>query len=87
LTSIEELIFLENSTVLSARSTLLHDTWTKIGGNRKELQKYDHDLALLKDVAFGHRQASGRVTVVSKTLREARSGMEEIRGRCKRRFT
>ena len=87
LTSIQELIFHESFTLVTASSDLLQDVWTKIGSNRKELRKYEQDLALLKDLTFGRRLASGCVTRALKTLREARLGMEGIMGRYRKHFT
>ena len=86
LTSIQELIAFESSSVSSARSGLLQDVWMKIGANRKELRRYDLDLALLKDLAALHKRASGRVTTALETLGEARHGMEGIKGRSKTPF-
>jgi hypothetical protein len=86
LTSIQELITIENSTVSSVRSSLQQDVWTKIGANRKELRRYDLDLALLKDLAARHKQASGRVMVALANLGEAWHGMEGIKGRSKTHF-
>jgi len=79
LTSVQELIACESSSVSSARSGLLRDVWTKLGANRKELRRYDLDLALLKDLAAHQKQASGRVTTVLATLREANHGLEGSR--------
>ena len=87
LTSIEDLISPENFTMRSARTSLLRNIWLKIRGNRKEQQKYDSGLVLLKDLGAYHRQASRHVAAVLKTLREAKHGIEEIRGRCERHVT
>ena len=83
LTSIQELIAFESSSLSSARSGLLQDIWTKIGANRKELRRYDLDLALLKDLAACHKHAHGRLTTALAILGEARHGMEGIKGRSK----
>ena len=81
----QELIAGETFSVSSARSVLLQDAWTKFGANRKELRKYDLDLALLKDLAARHNHASRCVPTALETLRAARDGIEGIKGRSKGR--
>lgn len=83
LTSIQKIIARESSSVSLARSSLLQDVWTKLGANRKQLRKYDLDLALLEDLAVLYEQVSGRVAMALATLQEARDGMEGIKGRSK----
>ena len=83
LTSMQELIAGETFSVSSARSGLLQDAWTKIGANRKELRRYDLDLALLKDLAANHSHASRYVTTALETLRVVRDGIEGVKRRSK----
>lgn len=83
LIALQDFIRLENAYVSSARFDLEQDVWTKLGGNWRELRKYDRDLLLLKDLAACYRDALGHVTDALKTLRELRESVEEIRMRSK----
>ena len=78
-----ELIARESSSAALAKPSLLQGLW-KLG--RKELRRYDLDLALLKELAVHHKQASRRVITALATLREARDGMEGIKERSKTDF-
>ena len=81
---LQDLIDAAISSVSSARAELWRDVWTKIGGNRKELRKYEQDLALLKDIAACHRQVFRHVMATLTTLRELKHSVEEVGTRCKK---
>jgi exonuclease VII large subunit len=81
LNSLHELVSREDSSISSAKSDLLADLWTVLGGNRKKLRHFDSHLALLKDLTNYRKQAAAHVVAALQTLRGMAHDMEDMRER------
>ena len=81
LNSLHELVAREDSSISSAKSDLLAELWTILGGNRKKLRNFDGHLGLLKDLATYRKQAAVHVAAALQTLRGMADDMEDMRER------
>lgn len=81
LNSLHELVSREDSSISSAKSDLLAELWTILGGNRKKLRNFDSHLALLKDLVMYRKQAAVHVAAALQTLRGMADDMEDMRER------
>jgi hypothetical protein len=79
--SLHELVAREDSSISSAKSDLLAELWTVLGGNRKRLRNFDGHLGLLKDLATYRKQAAVHVAAALQTLRGMAEDMEDMRER------
>jgi len=81
LSSLHELVAREDTSISSAKSDLLADLWTQLGGNRKKLRNFDSHLGLLKDLATYRKQAAVHIAAALQTLRGMAEDMEDMRER------
>lgn len=81
LSMIHELVSREDSTISSAKSELLSELWTKLGGNKRTLRGYDDHLKLLNGLGEYRKQALVHVVSSLQTLRALSDDMEDIRER------
>ena len=81
LNSLHDLVVREDSSISSAKSDLLAELWTILGGNRKKLRNFDGHLGLLKDLATYRKQAAAHVAAALQMLRGMADDMEDMRER------
>ena len=81
LVTLHEVVSREDSSISSAKTELLEELWTKIGGNQKGLRNFDHHLKLLKGLSVYRRQALIHVVAALETLRAMSEDMEDMRER------
>ncbi|KIK55146.1 hypothetical protein GYMLUDRAFT_48098 [Collybiopsis luxurians FD-317 M1] len=78
---LNEQISREDSSISSAKSELLSELWTILGGNRKTLRRYDSHLKLLNGLGEYRKRALAHVVFALQTLRALSDEMEDIRER------
>ncbi|KAF8150695.1 hypothetical protein B0H34DRAFT_630720, partial [Crassisporium funariophilum] len=78
---LHEIVSREDSSLSNAKSDLLAELWTKLGGNRKSLRKFEQHLGLLKDLGSYRQQALVHVVAALQTLHVMSADMEELRER------
>lgn len=81
LTTLHYITTREDISISAAKSDLLEELWTRLGGNRKSLQNFDHNLEILKGLAAYRQQAFGHVLAAMQTLQAMSEDMEDIRER------
>jgi DNA repair ATPase RecN len=81
LSTIHELLSREDLSISSAKSQLLSELWTKLGGNRKALQEYDSHLFLLSNLSTYRRKSLSHVVAALVGLQEMSDNMEDLRER------
>lgn len=81
LVTLHEVISREDSLLASAKTELLTDLWTKLGGNRKTLQNFESHLLLLKELGTYRKQAFVHVSTALEILRALSEDMEDMRER------
>lgn len=81
LATLHEIVAREDSSISSAKSDLLEDLWTRLGGNRKSLRNVDYHLGLLKGLGTYRQQALVHVVAALQTLRAMSEDMEDMRER------
>lgn len=81
LATLHEIIVREDSLISSAKSDLIEDLWTRLGGNRKSLKSLDNHLVLLQGLASYREQALVHVVSTAQTLQALSEDMEDIRER------
>ncbi|ESK95361.1 hypothetical protein Moror_3886 [Moniliophthora roreri MCA 2997] len=81
LSTVHELVSREDSSISSAKSEVLSELWTKLGGNKKILQGHDKNLGLLKGLGVYRKQALVHVVTALQTLRALSDDMEDLRER------
>jgi DNA repair ATPase RecN len=81
LSNIHEQVSRENSSLSSAKSELLSELWTMIGGNKHRLRGYDEHLFLLKNLSVYRKKALVHVIVALNTLQTMSEDMEDLRER------
>ncbi|KAF8905067.1 hypothetical protein CPB84DRAFT_1676925 [Gymnopilus junonius] len=79
--TLHELISREDSSLASAKTELLADLWTKLGGNRKTLRNFDSHLVLLRELGTYRKQALVHVVAALQVLRTMSEDMEDMRER------
>lgn len=68
LNTLHEIVAREDLSILSAKSDLLQELWTRLGGNRKSLRDFDHHLDVLKGLGMYRQQALVHVVSALQTL-------------------
>jgi DNA repair ATPase RecN len=81
LSTLHELVSREDSSLSSAKSELLSELWTKLGGNRRALRGFDDHLTLLRNLGMYRKKALAHVVAALQTLQGMSSDMEDIRER------
>lgn len=81
LSTLHELISREDSSLVFAKSELLSELWTKLGGNRKTLRGFNDHLNMLKNLALYRKKALVHVVSALQSLQAMSSDMEDIRER------
>lgn len=81
LKSIHEIVSREDTSISGAKEELLAQLWTKLGGNRKELDEIGGHLALLKGVGGYRDRALAHVVAALHMLETMAEDMEELRER------
>ncbi|KAA1477180.1 hypothetical protein DENSPDRAFT_828456 [Dentipellis sp. KUC8613] len=81
LSTIHELVAREDKTLSTAKEDLLASLWTILGGNRRELKRFEHHLSLLANVGGYRERALAHVVAALQTLQGMSSDMEELRAR------
>lgn len=81
LSTLHDQVLREDSTLSSAKSELLAELWTKLGGNRRKLRNYEDHLGLLKNLSLYRKKALAHVVAALQSLYAMSSDMEDIRER------
>ncbi|KZT29732.1 hypothetical protein NEOLEDRAFT_1106279 [Neolentinus lepideus HHB14362 ss-1] len=81
LTTLQEAISREDSSLSSVHAELLSALWTKLGGNRRRIRGVDQHLRLLKNVGGYRKRALAHVVGALQTLEAMNADMEELRER------
>ncbi|KAJ7170790.1 hypothetical protein C8R43DRAFT_981075 [Mycena crocata] len=81
LSVLHELVSREDNSISSAKSELLGELWTKVGGNRRKLRGYEHHLHLLKGLTQYRKQALVHVVSALQTLTQMSEDIENLRER------
>jgi hypothetical protein len=81
LATLHEVVSREDFSISSDKADLLAELWTSLGGNRKELRNFEHNLDLLKGLSSYRRQALIHVVAALETLRAMKEVMEDMRER------
>ncbi|EDR08712.1 uncharacterized protein LACBIDRAFT_297203 [Laccaria bicolor S238N-H82] len=81
LTTLQEMVTREDSSLSTAKEELLVELWTKLGGNRKTLRGFEKHLILLKDLNVYRKQALVHVVAALQTLQSMSEDMEDLRER------
>jgi hypothetical protein len=81
LSVLHELVSREDTSISSAKSDLLGELWTKVGGNRRKLRGYEHHLQLLKGLTEYRKQALVHVVSALQTLTQMSEDIENLRER------
>jgi hypothetical protein len=81
LKAIHKVVSHGDSSITAARDELLAELWTILGGNRKQLNRMDKHLALLKGLGGYRHRAYARVVAALQVLESTAEEMEELRER------
>lgn len=81
LVTLHQMTAREDTSISAAKSDLLENLWTRLGGNRKSLRNFDHHLTTLKEMAFYRQQAFVHVVAAMQTLQAMSDDMEDMRDR------
>jgi hypothetical protein len=81
LSVLHEFVSREDNSISSAKSELLGELWTKVGGNRRQLRGYEHHLQLLKGLTEYRKQALVHVVSALQTLTQMSEDIENLRER------
>ncbi|KAF9471519.1 hypothetical protein BDN70DRAFT_888041 [Pholiota conissans] len=81
LATLHDVVAREDSSISSAKSDLLEDLWTKLGGNQKSLKNYERHLFLLRGLGVYRQQALVHVGAALQTLKAMSADMEDMRER------
>lgn len=81
LSTLHELVSREDSSLSSAKSELLSELWTKVGGNKRTLRGYDEHLYLLKNLGDYRKRALVHVVAALQMLQAMSEDMEDMRER------
>ncbi|KAJ3899392.1 hypothetical protein F5879DRAFT_776125, partial [Lentinula edodes] len=79
LSLIHEIVCREDSSISSAKTELLGEIWTRLGGNRRELKGHDAHLELLRGIGGYRKQALAHVISALQILRALSDDMEDMR--------
>jgi len=81
LATLHDIISREDWSLSSAKTELLAELWTKLGGNRKTLRNFENHLALLNGLGEYRKQALVHVVAALQALRAMSEDMEDMRER------
>ncbi|KAJ3722256.1 hypothetical protein C8R42DRAFT_695930 [Lentinula raphanica] len=81
LSLIHEIVSRENSSIAHAKSELLGEIWTWLGGNQHELNGHNAHLELLRGIGGFRKQALAHVASALQILRALSDDMEDMRER------
>ncbi|KAG5647327.1 hypothetical protein DXG03_000395 [Asterophora parasitica] len=81
LSTIHDMVSREDLTLSDAKSELLAELWTKLGGNRKKLRGYDNHLDLLKNLGLYRKRALAHVVAALQSLNAMSADMDDMRER------
>ncbi|KAF5391523.1 hypothetical protein D9757_002507 [Collybiopsis confluens] len=81
LSVLNELVSREDYSISSAKSELLSNLWTRLGGNRRMLRRFNDHLKLLGGLGEYRRRALAHVVFALQTLRALSDEMEDMRER------
>ncbi|KAJ3755618.1 hypothetical protein EV360DRAFT_96087 [Lentinula raphanica] len=81
LSLIHEIVSREDSLIVNARSELLGEIWTWLGGNQHELNGHNAHLELLRGIGGFRKQALAHVVSALQILRALSEDMEDMRER------
>ncbi|KAJ7455294.1 hypothetical protein B0H11DRAFT_2176198 [Mycena galericulata] len=81
LSVLHEYVSREDNSLSSAKSELLGELWTKVGGNRRKLRGYENHLHLLKGLTEYRKQALVHVVSALQTLTQMSEDIENLRER------
>jgi hypothetical protein len=81
LSAVHMLVQKEDSSMYTAKSELLSELWTSLGGNKRMVQQYDERLQFLQELGGHRRQALVHVVVALETLQHMSADMEDLRER------
>ncbi|KAJ3822678.1 hypothetical protein F5880DRAFT_1624104 [Lentinula raphanica] len=81
LSLIHEIVSREDSSIVHAKSELLGEIWTWLGGNQRELNGHDAHLELLRGIGGFRKQALAHVVSALQILRALSDDMESMRER------
>ncbi|KAJ3757540.1 hypothetical protein EV360DRAFT_45824 [Lentinula raphanica] len=81
LSLIHEIVSREDSSIAHAKSELLGEIWTWLGGNQHELNGYNAHLELLRGIGGFRKQALAHVVSALQILRALNEDMEDMRER------
>ncbi|KAJ3727950.1 hypothetical protein C8R42DRAFT_573213 [Lentinula raphanica] len=81
LSLIHKIVSLENSSIAHARSELLGEIWTWLGGNQHQLNGHNAHLELLRGIGGFRKQALAHVVSALQILRALSDDMEDMRER------
>jgi DNA repair ATPase RecN len=81
LSTLHELVSREDASISSAKSELLSDLWTKLGGNKRALRGFNEHLFLLKNMGGYRKRALVHVVAALQTLQAMSEDMEDLRER------
>ena len=81
LSAVHLLVQKEGSLMYTAKSELLSELWTTLGGNKRMVQQYDERLQFLQELGGHRQQALVHVVVALETLQHMSADMEDLRER------
>ncbi|KAG6821323.1 hypothetical protein H0H93_000184 [Arthromyces matolae] len=81
LSTLHDIVSREDVTISNAKSELLAELWTILGGNRGKLRNFDSHLVLLKNLSSYRKKALAHVVAALQTLKGMSHDMEDIRER------
>ncbi|KAG6862463.1 hypothetical protein C0995_000009 [Termitomyces sp. Mi166 len=81
LSTLHEIVSREDLALSGAKSELLAELWTMLGGNKQQLRNFDGHLSLLRSLSSYRQQALAHVVTALQTLKGMSSDMEDIRER------
>ena len=81
LSAVHVLIQKEDISTCTAKSEVLSELWTALGGNKRIVQQYDERLHFLKQLDGQRRQAMVHIVVALESLQLMSADMEDLRER------
>ncbi|OBZ77595.1 hypothetical protein A0H81_02218 [Grifola frondosa] len=79
LTVLQKISVREDRLTSSAKNMLLSEPWTRLGGNRRELLRYENRLLLLRDISAYQMRTAANIAISLERLRSMTEGMEDLR--------
>jgi hypothetical protein len=81
LSALHEYVLREDSSLSSAKSELLSELWTKLGGNKRQLRGYESHLFLLQNLSVYRKRALVHIVAALNMLEGMNEDMEDLRER------